>query len=182
MNYTASSSPLKPALTTAEEKAICWCADEQVRIAIKHGTITPSQAEQHWFQVAQDLINEPELLGMMVRGHKRSARNARITSTRIYQEYDQEKEAAAPDSDLLEPKNQHPRATAIAGAIVLAAAAPLSQVFANNSAYAPASSSMTSGANWPRKESELPPHERPHVVRVGKKRDENEEPGAGRQK
>lgn len=153
--------PLNP----EQEAAICWCADQQVALAIQHGVITESQGKEHWFTVAQDLIDDPALLDKMVDAHGRSKKNKRITSTKILNEHDNEGHSADrrdESAPIARTHNSHMLATLTAA--TLAFSAPLYQVF-SQSVYAGQGSAMSGGGMpFKRQEPEIPLHERPRVV------------------
>ncbi|MFW0776703.1 MAG: hypothetical protein ACN2B6_03165 [Rickettsiales bacterium] len=57
-------------LSTEQENAIAWYADQQVEAALREGVISEALSNEHWMQSACDLLDDPELLAKMVGAHK----------------------------------------------------------------------------------------------------------------
>lgn len=71
-------------LSEDEKQAALWYANQQVEEALKEGTISEEQAENHWTQSAADLLDEPELLAKVVVAHKAGKENAMMVVFKHY--------------------------------------------------------------------------------------------------
>ena len=150
-------------LSDEQKRAMAWCADQQVALALRLGSIGKHEAQKHHQNTQADLLCDPELLKKIVMAYRKAMAGGKVSSTRIIHEHDK-LEPHEPNPSGAEPQGHgQPLNTAIAGLLALTMAGPMAPAVVQS--YVTGSGAGAGQLPAPlRREHELPVHERPRVV------------------
>ena len=157
--------PVGIPLSTAEEKAIIWHANQLTEAALAEGIIVPEQKNRHWEEAASDLLDDPDLLAKMVLAHAKGGNSMHVVLDHLGMMRDDDTlESAA--SQYVEKMPAHRgvsrRRTAL-GAAALTLTTSLGPPLAPQ--HLQAQTTITQNAPFPtRRQPDLPPGEPPTPV------------------